>query len=1032
MVKNFVVIKDIYREILKTRGRFLGIFAIVALGVAFYSGLGATGTDMKLTGDSYFTDRRLMDIRVVSNYGFNANDIEALKNAPGVGYLYAGRSVDALVSNNGYTANVKLLSFDTRAEINKPVLISGELPNKTGECAVEAGFLSRFRLSIGDSVTFTSGKTDDIRNQLRSATLKITGTVKSPLYIALERGASSIGRGETDFFLLAHEDNFLSEIYTDAFILVEGAERFMCFDDGYAEAVEAVIETIESIGKTRGPARDGEMTETAYAKIRANEQNLDLSRTQSALLLDEASESIADLSSRLSASFGETAFAFPELSQADLALSANFSEIVSAIGGIGEISRELNARENELHELKHELIGYLSNYLYFSSFGEMRARIAEIEAGIESIKKARRTLDENENGLLHKLNEIEEGRRKIAEASAGAYAAAASLASGSLELYEKKNDLSAQINEAEADLNKSSSLLSGARKTLDGLNEPKWYALDRGSNPGYASYADDTDKISAIGQVFPLIFFIVAALVCLTSMTRLVEEKRTEIGTLKALGYPGFTIIAKYLIYAVIPTVAGGLVGGYAGMKLFPSIIIQAYNMLYSTPPPVTPMHYGLWAAGISMGLASTGLAAFFACAGELRQNPSTLLRVKAPRPGKRNALERFTLLWRRLGFIQKVTVRNLFRYKKRFFMTVLGIGGCAALLVTGFGLKDSIVDIVEKQFNELNLYNMVVSFGDSAVSKDVDAAYELLAGSGLSVAGLPARQKMMDAYNTAGGGLAYQATVIVPAYTDRLEDFFSFRDRATRRSHILSDDGVIITEKLAKLLGLSAGDSIFIKDGSGNFAEARVDAVTETYFMHFIYMTPALYRSCFGSEPELNAIYAVLADDASAESRELARKLLDLRGTSGVSFVRSMINSFNNIIKNLNFVVYVLIISAGALAFVVLLNLTNINISERLRELATIEVLGFYDAEVAAYVYRENAILTLIGAAFGLLAGYFLHLYVILTVETDIMMFGRDIKTLSYLYSVILTFAFAAAVNVITAGKLRKINMVEALKSGE
>jgi len=589
--------------------------------------------------------------------------------------------------------------------------------------------------------------------------------------------------------------------------------------------------------------------------------------------------------------------------------------------------------------------------------------------------------------------------------------------------------LAAQRAEAEAALGEAQARLEAQTAALNEMDEPEWYVLDRGANPGYTSFVEDTDKVQAIGRVFPLIFFIVAALVSLTTMTRLVEERRTEIGTLKSLGYGGMRIASKYLIYAMAPTLLGGLAGGFVGMKLFPQLIITAYSMLYIMPPPVVPIHFGYWAVSLGLAVSCTVLAALFACLNELRAVPSALMRPKAPKAGKRILWERIPFVWQALSFTYKVTIRNLTRYKKRFFMTVIGIGGCTALLVTGFGLRDSISDIIGLQYGAINQYNMTVTFRDGAKSGDLDNIAARLAANPYIKMQTRLRQKVVD----AGAGISAMKTVnlVVPENESAFERFVVFRDRLSGEVYTFSEAGVIITEKLSRETGLLAGDSIVL-DVEGVIVSVPITAVTEHYFLHYVYMPPVLYASLFGEAAEYNAIYARTADDSKPAQNELAALVLDEAGVAGISFAKTVQDIFTDMINNLNFVIVVLIVSAGALAFVVLLNLTNINISERVRELATIAVLGFTDREISAYVYRENAVLTVIGAGVGLVFGVFLHQYVIQTVETDMFMFGMQVRPMSFLYAVVLTFVFSAVVNVITAGKLTKIDMVEALKSVE
>ncbi|MDR1664156.1 MAG: ABC transporter permease [Clostridiales bacterium] len=1019
--------KDVYREIINTRGRFLGILAIVSLGVAFYTGLGATGFDMKITGDRYLTERRLMDIRVVGTYGLNDNDIKAIRAVPGVESLYPSYSMDAQTEYNGQTVNMKVHAYDPETGMNQPLPVNGALPYAAGDCVVEERFLRYFNLSVGDRVTLQSGKDSDIRNQLRNRTYEITGTVKSPLYISEERGASSIGRGETDFYMYIPQANFInSGVYTEAYILVEGVSGLMCFSDEYKDKVEAVADLIEDAGEIRAGERAREMTAAAYANLRASETALEENRAETRRLTDENAAALAEATGTITSSYTDITGSLTDIFMQEYALDQQLAQVTSSLVALRDAEALLDAQEQDLYAARREV---MDNEPYLGA--EFSVQMSDIDDGLAEISDGRFALSQNKKTLYESFNRLTEGKEQLYDALGSAYGGTGTLAGAGYGITEQTAELAAERARLLARLDAATEDLEKAREDLDDLDDPEWYVLDREGNPGYASYADDTDKITAIGRVFPLIFFLVAALVCLTSMTRLVEERRTEIGTLKSLGYSGGWIVLKYIVYAVLPTVIGGAAGGYIGMNLFPQLIIDAYSMLYSIPSPDTPMHNGLWAQGLLMGLAATGLAATVACVNELRENPSSLLRPKAPKAGKRNLIEFIPFVWMLLNFIQKVTVRNLLRYKKRLFMTVIGISGCTALLLTGYGVRDSIAGITDIQFGEVNHYNMSVTFADSAAGQDITRASDILEASPLYRRGLTARQKTMDA-SEADGGKVYQATVIIPETADDLEHFFTFRDRETHAEYTLNENGVIITEKLSRLLEIAPGDRMTLRDGDGPYVTVPVAAVMETYFLHYVYMTAETYQAVFGEAPEYNTIFSVVDDESAHETDALAAVLLDERGVSGVSFIKSMIGNFSDIISNLDFVVYVLIASAGALALVVLLNLTNININERVRELATIEVLGFYDSEVSAYIYRENAILTILGAGAGLLLGMSLHLYVIITVETDIMMFGREIKTASYLLSVALTFLFALAVNLMTANKLKKINMVEALKSAE
>ena len=1061
--------KDIFREITNTLGRFLGIFAIVALGVSFYAGLGATGPDMKLTGDLYFRAQNLMDLRVVSTFGLTDADITAIRETPGVRQVFASYSTDAMVELVDESLVLKLHALDTDTNpsewINRPWLRNGRYPEKRDEILVEGGFLWRTGLSIGDTVTFISGKSADIRGALATDTFTIVGTAVTPMYMAHDRGSGSIGSGSVDAFAYIPADAFRMDVYTEAYITLTGAKELSAFSDEYENLLDMVTERLEDLGEVQSEIRLGELTNKAYASIRATQADLEEQSRLTAIQFADAEKQLTDAQKQLTAAKADTAAGRGDVSAQSQALQLAETQLFSGIhaiqDGIAAIAVQVNDLQNQLFALEEtesalrtqeaelrqtELqipLAYPDMTMRDYALAQVRDGLAQVSSGLLDAADGRRTLEDGLftlsdtranleqqlDGLRRELASLQDGKAQLSQADA-------TLGSAGLETLRAANTIRIQLSalaaqKAAADEQFTSALsaLTAQLAILDDMDTPEWYVLERSANPGYQSFVEDTDKVQAIGRVFPLIFFIVAALVSLTTMTRLVEERRTEIGTLKSLGYSNGRIASKYLIYAIAPTLLGGLVGGYVGMKLFPALIIDAYNMLYTTPPPSVPIDMGYWVLSVGMAVACTVLAALFACLNELRAVPSQLMRPKAPKAGKRIIWERIPFLWRLFSFTYKVTIRNLTRYKKRFLMTVIGISGCTALLVTGFGLRDSISGIIGLQFGEINNYNMTVSFRDGAKSADLTNVSELLASDAHVKAQLFARQKTVDAGVDLNN--TKMVNLVVPESAEVLENFVVFRDRKTYAPHVLTDDGVIITEKLSRETGLQVGDSIVI-NADDQVVSAPIRAITEHYFLHYVYMSPALYAQLFGEAAEMNSIFVISDDESKPVRNELAQLVLEENGVSGVGFTKTMEETFTDIIDSLDFVIIVLIVSAGALAFVVLLNLTNINISERVRELATIAVLGFTDSEISAYIYRENVILTFIGALAGLGLGVVLHGYILQTVETDMFMFGMQVATPSFVYSVILTFVFAAIVNMLTAGKLKKIDMVEALKSVE
>ncbi len=588
-------------------------------------------------------------------------------------------------------------------------------------------------------------------------------------------------------------------------------------------------------------------------------------------------------------------------------------------------------------------------------------------------------------------------------------------------------DGKAELDEKIADAEKE---IADARKQLDDLASPEWYVFTREDNPGYAEYGQNADRIHNISLIFPLFFAMVAILVCLTTMTRMVEEQRTQIGTLKALGYSNGAIMFKYMLYGLTAGLLGAAVGILIGMKLFPFIIMTAYGMMYELPEYLAPYDFGFMLLVIAAALVLAAATVYFSCKNILREQPSSLMRPKAPKSGKKILLERTGFIWRHLSFSKKVSMRNLFRYKRRMLMTVVGIAGCTALLLTGFGIYDSVSDILAKQFDEISLYNGIAAYQDIKDDKLAEAE-NLLKDNGCDAENVYQKQITVK---TSGHNA--DANLFAVKNNDVLKKYVDVRSRINGEKYSLDDQTVIINEKLATLLGgVNVGDSITLAVSDTDSAQATVSAICENYAYHYVYISEALYESLFDEEVPYNCLYFNMpqGDDADEQTTDaLAEKLMKIDGIAAVTFKTSVGGTFREMMKSLQLIVVVLIICAGILAFIVLYNLTNININERIRELATLKVLGFYDTEVSIYVFRETVLLTLLGTAAGLLLGRFLLDFVVRTAEIDIVMFGRDIHLLSFIFSIVLTLVFAAAVMLFMHRKLKYIDMVEALKSVE
>lgn len=567
-------------------------------------------------------------------------------------------------------------------------------------------------------------------------------------------------------------------------------------------------------------------------------------------------------------------------------------------------------------------------------------------------------------------------------------------------------------------------------KALDHLEMSKIYVFDRTGNPGYAEYKDNADRLSAIASVFPVFFFLIAALVSLTTMTRMVEEQRLQIGTLKALGYSNLDVMTKFLVYGTLASLTASLAGLAIGFTLFPTIIYNAYGQLYNLPDVQKSFYLSYTVLSIIVALVCTTMTAMIASRVALSSNASVLMRPKAPKSGQRIMLERVTFLWRRLSFVQKVTARNLFRYKQRMFMTVIGVAGCTALILTGFGLKDSIGGISGQQFGDIMKYNALVAYHDEASGEARESYAELISEEPAISGTINVVQEAMTAREQ--GVNDQEVRIFVPAEQANLEQFVVLQDRKTKERKKLTDHGAVITEKLAKLYGLVPGDNLTVLNTENEEFKVMVSAIAENYVQHFVYMTPAYYTEVFQKEPSYNTQLLTYSTDDKGWEERFGEKLTANEGVAMVSFSSGVGAAFDDTMKSMDVVIVVLIVSAAALAFVVLYNLTNINVSERIRELSTIKVLGFYDKEVTLYIYRENILLSLMGILFGGALGILLHGFVLSTAELDATMFAPVIKWQSYLYAALLTLLFSGIVMASMHLKLRRIDMIEALKSVE
>ena len=771
-------------------------------------------------------------------------------------------------------------------------------------------------------------------------------------------------------------------------------------DDGYAE--------LES-GRSELESRKAQMTE-AENEIAENEQKLNEAKEQ----LEVGKQQLEAARTQVSGGEAALAVAQAQVNSSEVDLKMLQSIYPSQLLPDTELAKQLEEANAQLESGKQQLA---------AAQAQIDAGKAQIAAYEQQISSGTQEIEDGERQLAEAKQQVEAAKPQIEEAEKQLEEAEQELESGEQEYADAKAETEQKLEDAR-------SQIAEGEEQLSEMEVPTWYVTDRNDLPGYEEFGSNADRVGAIGKVFPVIFFLVAALVSLTTMTRMVEEQRVQIGTLKALGYSKTSIASKYMIYALLATIGGSVTGVLLGEKIFPWVIIYAYKIIYPNMDTMEipyRLDYGMMAVGLA--LLCTLAATILSCYKELAAHPAELMRPAAPKQGKRVLLERIGFLWKHLSFTQKSTCRNLFRYKKRFFMTIFGIGSCMALLIVGFGLRDSIVHIADIQYSQIQRYDGMLQIHDDASEEEMEQLYEYLDDNSEVDQYVNVSMKTLDAH---ANGETRSPYVVVPQSVEDLKDFIVFQDRKTKEVYEFDENSVIVTEQLAEHLNVKAGDEIQLTTTDGREVSLTVTHVVENYMMHYVYVSPQVYEEAFGEKPEYSMLLIRLTDEGKEEEESIGQDILKFPAAFAINYVSENKAQIESMLGSLNIVIVVLILSAGLLAFVVLYNLNNININERRRELATLKVLGFFDPEVAAYVYRENIFLTIIGAFLGVALGALLHRFVIVTVEVDQVMFGRTVSVLSYLISGGLTCLFSAIVNYAMYFKLKSIDMVESLKSIE
>lgn len=1074
-------LKDIFREIKISLGRFLSILCIVAIGVAFFAGIKASAPDMKNSADTYFDKYNVQDIQVYSTIGLTKKDVAAIKKIKGVKSVQPSFSMDTLSQIDSTQMVIKVISYGIDQKMNKIRVVEGRMPERENECLVEASSATNKlygTFHIGDTIKLQSGTDEALSKSLKHTKYKIVGTCYNPNYLSYEKGSSNIGSGTVNSFIYIQNTNVLKDYYTEVDVCVKGAKDLNCYSDEYFDVVDPVLKKIKKISNKQIDARiqsyQSELDEkkqeatdkfkdaenqfnnaqnkidSGLSEIQSNELKLQNSKDQ---INQGWNEYYANL--QLLDNIPTLQNAIAQIEESEKKLPELLSQKEQVENGLQQINAEgdLNTKrtliqnaidfidialkklENypdssdaetiriKLNEKKELLQGQLSLIdQAIAKKAELEAILPQIQSGIEQIQAGVAKKAE----LQSQLNQLLNAKNELNNAYVSLINGQAQYEDGVSKIEDAKNELNKSIEQltlskAEFNIQKHDALreLSDAQLEIDKM-EGKWIVLDRNSHYSYRDYGACADRMDGIAKVFPVFFFLVAALVCMTTMTRMVDEQRNEMGTLKALGYSKLQIASKYIIYALIASILGSILGCSLGMYLFPTVIFNAWNTLYNIDQIKFLFQPGLilLASGSVTGI--TLLATLYSIYSELIEMPSQLMRPKAAKAGKKILLERITFIWKRLSFLQKVTARNIFRYKKRFFMTIIGIAGCSALLVAGFGINDSISDIVNQQYNVIYHYDATVSAKTSEITSQIK-----------SLKGVKdVYEEDHLAVTTKIENKDISTAVHIISNDKKFKDFCTLFNG--NKEFDLDDSSVLISQKMATKLNKKAGDTIKIKDANNKVIKAKIKGVFTNYVGHHIYASESLYKS-WNTNAKTTHIYLIKSKKTTKKfERNLGNKIMNIDGVQSVTFYSSLQKNFKDMIKSISYIVVVLVISAACLAFVVLYNLSNVNISERKREIATIKVLGFTRKEVDAYINRETILLTILGSLIGLGIGIGLHHLIMNLAEMDDIMFGRTINSISYVISFVMTIGFNAIINLCMHKKLNNIQMVESLKAVE
>ncbi|MBE6081117.1 MAG: FtsX-like permease family protein [Tissierellaceae bacterium] len=1013
--------KNTLIKIKKSIGRYLSLFIIVMVGVGFFAGVQESAPDLVAVANHYYCDHNLMDFKIVSSMGLTDGDVNALKTLKNVNTVIPSYSLDVLDQNKAIRVHA------IEKSVNRVQLISGRMPKTDNECIADSK-----AYKIGDKIRITS----DVGGKLKNTEFTVVGTAKSVLYLTNNYGSTNIGDGELSSFIFINKDNFMLDAYTEIYLVAASTKNTTAYSKDYNSVASQLNNELIKIKPERENTRYQEIYKKANQEINKNEKKLNDEKAKGEKKLVDAKAKLDDSTQKLKDGKNELAKNETDLQKNIKRQNAEFESSKAKIAnGWNEINSALIQNGVKKEELPTKI-----NKLN-TAIGSMKTQLSQLPSGSQEYAKLSVTIDQyskSREGLLKLKESVDTLTAQEAKLNKGIEnfnseikKAQDKIAKGKSEIEENEKKLKDGYAEYNKNLEKFNTEMADAQEKIDDakkdfsdIEKTQWHIFDRDAAIGYSELKSSIDVITSIAAVFPFFFILIGMLMASNSMARMIAEERNELGILTSLGYKNSSIISTYIFYVLSASGLGATVGFFAGCRIIPPLIYSNFSNFKSNLPPLI-IQYDMmtFLLILTITLALMALVTIISCNKELKQNPATLMRPVPPKNGQTIFLEKIGPIWKHLSFTWKITMRNMFRYKKRALMTIIGVSGCTSLLLVGFGLKDSMDGVAEKQYGEIFRYDDMIILKDETknISKDLE--------------NLLTKEKIEEpllikqtALKCESNDKSLDAFLIVPKNENIFYKYYNLKSADTGSKLALNDNGVVITQRLSKVFKVNKGDNITVKDADNNAYQLTVADVAENYNADYIYMNNALYNKIFDKPVSYNAIVS----NHRAGEKALAKHLIDSDLVLNVVFTNDMMQNALGISESLNGIIVLIVVVASLLAISVLYNLTSINISERTREIATLKVLGFTDTETNGYIYRQTFILTLISIGIGLIGGIFLHHFVIDIIEINATVFFKKIGWLSFVLACLITLIFSVIMQIITYFKLQTINMIESLKSVE